>query len=31
MGKVLAFYRQKDYRTQAAFSIAAGVDKRTVE
>lgn len=31
MGKVLAFYRQKVYKTQAEFAIAAGVDKRSVE
>jgi hypothetical protein len=31
MGKVIAFYRLKRYRTQAEFSIASGVDKRTIE
>ena len=31
MGRVLAFYRMKRYKTQADFAIAAGVDKRTVE
>ncbi|QBD81179.1 hypothetical protein EPA93_36480 [Ktedonosporobacter rubrisoli] len=31
MGKVIAFHRQKRYRTQAEFAIALGVDKRSVE
>jgi transcriptional regulator with XRE-family HTH domain len=31
MGKVIASYRLKRYRTQAEFAIASGFDKRTVE
>lgn len=31
MGKVIAFYRLKRYRTQVEFSIASGFDKRSVE